>query len=90
MEARVPRRVGVRAELAEELDVERGLLAGLADGRRLEGLAVFDEAAGEGPAGGRVLPFDQDDTAAPAVHDLDDDVDRGERVPVLRAGHRAA
>ena len=91
VEAGVPRRVGVGAELAEELDVERGLFTGLPDRRRLEGLAVIDEAAGQGPAGGRVLALDEDDAAAPpAGHDLDDDVDRGERIPVFGAGHRSA
>ena len=90
VEARVARRVGVRAELADELDVERGLLAGLADGGRLDRLAVIDEAAGQGPAGGRVLPLDEDDAAPPAaVHDLDDDVDGRERVAIRAAGHPA-
>ncbi len=91
MEARVPGRVRVGAQLPDELDVEGGLLAGLSDRGRLKRFAVIDEAAREGPAGGRVLALDEDAAAAPAaVHDLDDDVDRGERVPVLRAGHRSA
>lgn len=89
VETRVARRIGIRAELADELDVEGGLLTGLPDRGRLEGFAVIDEAAGQGPAGGRILALDEDDAAAfPAVHDLDDDVDRGERVPELAAGHR--
>lgn len=88
VKTRVSRRVGVGAELPDELDVEGCLLASLPDRGRLERLAVIDEAAGQGPAGGRVLALDEDDAAAPAaVHDLDDDVDRRERVPVLRAGH---
>jgi len=90
VETRVPRRVGVGAELADELDLERGLFAGFPDGRRFERLAGLDEAAGEGPAGGRVLPLDQDDAPPPpAVHDLDDDVDGRERVSVLVSGHGA-
>lgn len=88
VEARVPGRVRVGPELAEELDIERGLFAGLPDGGRLERLAVVDEAAGQRPAGRRVLPLDEDDAPAPAaVHDLDDDVHRGERVAELAAGH---
>lgn len=88
VEARVARRIGIRAELADELDVERGLLPGLPDGGRLERFAVIDEAAGQGPAGGRVLALDENDAKAlPAVHDLDDEVDRWERVPELAAGH---
>lgn len=89
VEARVPRGVRVGAELADELDVERGLFAGLPDGGRFERLAVVDEAAGQRPAGGRVLPLDKDDAPHPAaVHDLDDDVDGGEGVPEFGAGHR--
>ena len=91
VEARVPRRVRIRAELADELDIERGLLAGLADGGRLQGLAVVDETARQRPAGGRVLALDEDDAPAPsALHDLDDDVDGGEGVSELGAGHRDA
>ena len=45
MEARVPRGIGVRAQLADEPDVERGLLAGLPHGSRLERLSIVDEAA---------------------------------------------
>jgi hypothetical protein len=91
VEARVPRRVGIRAELAHELDIERGFLAGFADGRRLERLAVVDEAARQRPARGRVLALDEDDAPGPsAFHDLDDDVDGGEGVSELGAGHRAA
>jgi hypothetical protein len=89
VEARVPRRVRIRAELADELDVERGLLVGFAHRGRLERLAVVDETARQRPAGGRVLAFDEDDAPAlSAFHDLDDDVDGGERVPELGAGHR--
>lgn len=81
VKARVPRGVGVGVELAEELDVERCLLAGLADGRLLERLAVIDKAAGQGPAGRRVPALDEDDAAClPAVHDFDDDVDGGHGV----------
>jgi len=88
VEPRVPRRVGVGVELAEEFDVERCLLAGLADGRLLERLAVVDETAGQGPAGGRVLALDEDDAARfPAVHDFDDDVDRRHGATELRATH---
>ncbi len=75
-------------ELAEELDVERSLLAGLADGRLLERLAVVDETAGQGPAGRRVLALDEDDAARfPAGPDLDDDIDRGYGVPELLSSH---
>jgi len=88
MEARVASGVGVGVELAEELDVERCLLAGLADGRLLERLAVIDEAAGQGPAGRQVLSLDEDDaTPFPAVHHLDDDVDGGDGVSEFPARH---
>jgi len=81
-------RVGIGPELAEELDFERGLFAGLADGRRLERLPVVHEAARKGPAGRRVAAFDEDDPQrSPAVHDLDDDVDRRDGIAVLRAAH---
>ena len=88
MEARVASGVGVGVELAEELDVERSLLAGLADGRLLERLAIIDKAAGQGPAGRRVLSLDEDDAPRlPAVHDFDDDVNGGHGVAELRARH---
>ena len=91
MEARVPRGVRVGAQLADELDIERGLLASLPDGGRFERFAVVDEAAGQRPAGGRVLPLDEDDAPPLAAgHDLDDDVDGGEGVPELAACHRNA
>lgn len=89
VEARVPGRVRIGAQLSDELDVEAGLLAGLPDGRGLERLAVIDETARERPAGRRVLALDEDDpAAAAAVHDLDDDVHGGERVAKRAAGHR--
>jgi hypothetical protein len=88
VEARVPPGVGIGEKLAEELDLERCLLAGLADRGRLERLAVVDEAAGEGPAGRRALALDQDDAALrSAVPDLDDDVDGGHGVAVSFAAH---
>ncbi len=91
METRVASGVGVGVELAEELDVERCLLAGLADGRRLERLAVVDEAAGQGPAGRRVLSLDEDDAPPfPAVHHFDDDVDGGDGVSEFLTAHLAA
>jgi len=91
VEARVPRWVRIRAELAHELDIERSFFAGLADGGRLERLAVVDEASRQRPAGGRVPALDEDDAPGPsAFHDLDDDVDGGEGVSEFGAGHRAA
>jgi hypothetical protein len=91
MEARVPCRVGVGAELGDEFDIEGRFLAGLADGGRLEGLAVIDEAARQGPAGRRVLPLNEDNAAPPAaVHDLDDDVDGRERIAELGVGRHEA
>lgn len=88
VKARVASGIGVGAELTEELDIERCLLTGLADGRRLERLAVIDKAAGQGPAWRRVLPIDEDDAPRlPAVHDFDDDVDGGHGVAELRARH---
>jgi hypothetical protein len=91
VKARVPRGVGIGAELAEELDVERCLLAGLADGRGLERLAVIDKAAGQGPAGRRVPALDKDDAPRlPAVHDFDDDVDGGHGVSEFLTAHLAA
>lgn len=89
VEPGVPRRIGIGAQLAEELDVERSLLAGLPDGGGFERLAVLDEAAGQGPSGRGVLPFDEDDTAAPsAAVDLDDEVDGRDRIAELGARHR--
>ena len=88
VEARVPRGIRVGAELADERDLERRLFAGLADGGGFERLAVFDESPRERPARRRVLSLDEDDAAeTPPFHDLDDDVDGGEGVPVFRAGH---
>ncbi len=66
--SRVPPRVGIRVELADELDVEGRLFFGFPDGRFLERFAVIDEAPGEGPAVRRVLSLDEDDAfAAPIV-----------------------
>ena len=89
VKARVPGGVRIGAQLPDEIDVQRGLFAGLADGGRFERLAVIDEASRQRPAGRRVPAFDEDDAAAkPAVHDLDDDVDGRERIAVLRVSHR--
>jgi len=91
VKTRVPRGVGVGVELTEELDVERCLLAGLADGRLLERLAVIDKAAGQGPAGRRVHALDEDDAPRlPAVHDFDDDIDGGHGVAEFLTAHLAA
>jgi hypothetical protein len=88
VEPRVPGGVRVGAQLADELDLERRLLAGLPDGGRFERLAVVDEAARQRPARGRVPAFDEDDPAAlPAVHDLDDDIHGRERVAVSGMSH---
>lgn len=89
VETGVPGGVGVGPQLADELDLERGLLAGLPDGGLLEGFAVLDEPAGQGPAGRRVAPLDQDDTTDPtAVHGLDDDVHGGQGVSESGSPHR--
>lgn len=88
VEARVAGGVRIGPELAEELDVERGLLAGLADGGRFERLAVIDEASRQGPARRGIAALDENDAPPPPPgHDLDDDVDGRERVAVLAAGH---
>jgi hypothetical protein len=89
VETGVPGRVGVGAELADEADLEAGLFAGFADGGRFERLPVVHEPARQRPAMRRIPAFDQDDAPDPASrYDLDDDVDRGEGIPVLAAGHR--
>ena len=91
MEARVPGRVRVGPELAEELDLEPRLLARFPDGGRFERFAVIDEAARQGPAGRGIAALDEDDAPpAAAGHDLDDDVDRRERIAVLTAGHEGS
>lgn len=87
VEARVPRGVRIGAELSEEIDLERGLFAGLPAGGRLERLAVLDEAAGQGPPGRRVAALDEDDAPAAAAPDLDDDVDGRDGIAELGAGH---
>lgn len=88
VEARVPGRVRIRSQLAEELDFERRFLAGLPDGGRFERLAVIDEASRKGPPGRGILALDEDDAEPPpAPHDLDDNVDGRERIAVLGAGH---
>jgi len=84
----VSRGIGIGMELAEDLDCERCLLAGFPDRGRLERLAVFDEAAGQGPAGRRVLALDKDDAPhLPAVHDFDDDVDGRHGVAEFLTAH---
>jgi len=80
--------IGIRPELADELDLEPGLLAGLAHGGRFAGLAVVDETAGQGPSGRRVAALDEDDAApAAAGRDLDDDVDGRHGIAELGSGH---
>jgi hypothetical protein len=88
MEARVASGVGVGVELAEELDVERCFFAGFPDRRRLERLAVIDEAAGQGPARRGVLALDENDSPPfPAGHYFDDDIDGGHGIAELRTRH---
>jgi hypothetical protein len=83
--------VGVGMELAEKLDVERCLFAGFPDRGLLERLAIVDEASGQGPAGRRVLALDEDDAPhVPAIHDLDDDVDRRHGVAEFLLRHPIA
>ena len=87
----VSRGVGVGVELTDELDVERGLLAGFPDRGRFERLAAADEAAGQSPAGRGVLALDEDDAPLmPATHDLDDDVDGGHGISGFLTAHLAA
>jgi hypothetical protein len=91
MEARVASGVGVGVELAEEVDVERCLLPGFPDRGRFERLAVIDETAGQGPSGRGVLALDEDDAPhVPAIHDLDDDVDRRHGVAEFLLRHPIA
>ena len=61
--SRVALGVGVGEELLEQLDLEAGLLSGLADAGGLEHLAQVDEPAGQGPLAGERLqvPLDQQD-----------------------------
>lgn len=89
MKAGVTPRVGVSVELAGELDLERRLLPSFTDGGGLQALSVIDEAAGKGPAGGRVLSLYEDDLRpAPAGSHLDDQVDHGHGVAGLfESGH---
>jgi hypothetical protein len=90
VEPGIARGVRIGAELADELDIERGLLPRLAHGGRLERFAVVDESPGQGPAGRRVFPLDENDAAASSpLLDLDNDVDGRERVAGLAAGHLA-
>lgn len=88
VQARIAPRIGVGPELAEELDLERGLFAGFPDGRRLERFPVLHEASGKRPSGRGVPALDEDDAPTlPAVPDLDDDVDRGHGIAVFSAAH---
>ena len=88
MEARVASGVGVGVELAEELDVERCLLAGFPDRGRFKRLAIINEAAGQGPTGRGVLALDEDDAPPfPAGHHFDDDIDGGHGIAELRTRH---
>ena len=88
VEARIAAGVGVGSELADERDLEPGLLARLPDGRGFERLAVFDEASREGPARRRIPALDENDALAPAAGpDLDDDIDRRKGISVAAAGH---
>lgn len=91
MQAGVAPWVGVGVELAGELDLERSLLSGFTNGGGLQALSVIDEAAGQGPAEGRVLSLYEDDlrpAPAPAGSHLDDQVDRGHGVAgLLEDGH---
>jgi len=83
VQARVAVWVRVGVELAAELDVEAGFLAGLADRGRLERFAVVDEASRKGPARRRVLPLDQDDSPVSGRRlDFDDDVHGRDGFPV--------
>ncbi len=76
---------GVGMELAEESDLERSLLAGLADGRFFKCLSVLDKPAGDGPSGRRMSALDQND-ARPAfvIFDFNDDVDGRDGIPIAR------
>jgi hypothetical protein len=83
--AGVTGRIRVGVELAHQRDVEARLFPGFPDGRRFQGLAVLDEAAGQGPAERRVPATDQHD--GPRPH-LDDHVDRDPDVSGV-GGHPA-
>ena len=70
----------------DQPDFERGLFLGLPDGRLLERFPVIDEAAGQGPARGRVLALDQDDAVFPPfILDFDDQIDRRGRIAIRLA-----
>ena len=73
--------IGVDVEQLGELDVEPGLLLGLADRRVGDPLALVDEPAGQGEAARLVAAHDEHDLAG-RVGELDHDVDGGRRVPV--------
>src|SRR5271169_4096523 len=73
--ARIAVRTRVDAEQRAQLDLERGLLAQLADGGVLDLLADVDEAAGKRPSEGKVAPLDQHDI----VSDFGDHVSRDRR-----------
>ncbi len=75
----VPARIGVSVELPQEFHLQAGFLPGLPAGRVLQGLAVFHEASGQGPAPGRPAPFNQDQALVPVFND---DVHGGHRIAV--------
>jgi hypothetical protein len=88
VQTRVAPRIGIGPELAEQLDLERGLFAGFPDGRRLERFPVIHEAPGKRPAGRGISALDENDAPSlPAIPDLDDDVDGGHGIAVFLAAH---
>src|SRR2546422_1006427 len=80
--ARVARRVGVDAEEIGQLDREGCLFTRFAARGVPDALSGIDEAAGQRPAVRRVAPPDEHDPVA----DLDDDVDRRERMASVTHG----
>ncbi len=90
MEPRIPVRGGVDAEEAGERHPQARLLRRLTDGARLRRLAVLDEAAGDGPAAGRVLAAHEHDRLPPLFQAPDEDIRRRERRDARRKLDAAA
>jgi len=78
--------IGIDAEQPGQFHIEADFLLGLADGRRFHGFAIIHETAGQCPAEGFVLPFNEYHAASGNVHE---NIHRRHGVAVVHHGPSA-
>jgi hypothetical protein len=77
--------IGIHVKLFNQGHIKANFFAGFAPGGGFHRFAVINEAAGNRPTVGGIIPLDQDDGAIALIHEFDNNVYGGNRVTIGHA-----